>query len=86
MKSYTLEFERAAIRALKKLSPQASEQIQKDIEKLQNNPRPPGCLKLKGGSDLWRIRSGDYRVIYQIRDHLLVVLIVDVGHRRDIYN
>lgn len=40
----------------------------------------------EGGSDLWRLRSGDYRVIYQIRDNVLVVVIVDVGHRSSIYN
>lgn len=86
MSLYKLEFTKQAIRALKKLPPQIAGQIQKDIEQLQAAPRPPGCLKLKGGSDLWRLRSGDYRVIYQIRDNVLVVVIVDVGHRSSIYN
>ena len=83
---YTIHFEKAAIRVLKKLPPDVSEQLRRVIEPLASQPRPPGCLKLKGSSNLWRIRSGDYRIIYQIQDARLIVLIVDVGHRRDIYN
>jgi len=49
------------------------------------NPRPPGATKLEGGGELYRIRSGDYRIIYQIRDDRLVVLVVIVGHRREVY-
>ena len=84
--AYTLEFEKAAIRSLKKLPPQVTGQVEADIRQLCQEHRPPGCKKLKGHSNLWRIRSGDYRVIYQIRDERLIVLIVDVGHRSSIYN
>ncbi|MBK8040055.1 MAG: type II toxin-antitoxin system RelE/ParE family toxin [Verrucomicrobiaceae bacterium] len=84
--AYTLEFEKAAIRSLKKLPPQVTGQVEADIRQLCQEPRPPGCKKLKGHSNLWRVRSGDYRVIYQIRDERLIVLIVDVGHRSSIYN
>jgi len=52
---------------------------------LADNPRPAGCVKLSGLSDLWRIRVGDYRVVYEIRDRQLIVLIVGVAHRREIY-
>ncbi len=84
--AYDLEFEKAAIRALKKLTPNVAAQIEKDIRQLCEQPRPPGCIKLKANAELWRIRSGSYRIIYQIQDSKLVVLIVDVGHRKDIYN
>lgn len=82
--AYTLEFEKSAIRALRKLTPPVAEQIEKDIRRLCEQPRPPGCIKLKSNAELWRIRSGSYRVIYQIQDSKLIVLIVDVGHRKDI--
>jgi mRNA interferase RelE/StbE len=52
---------------------------------LAGHPRPPGCEKLVGAEDLYRIRVGDYRIIYQIRDELLLVLVVKIGHRREIY-
>ena len=84
--AYTLEFEKAAIRSLKKLTPQVAEQVEQDIRQLCQQPRPPGCIKLKGNPNLWRVRSGSYRIIYQIQDSRLIVLIVDVGHRSDIYN
>jgi mRNA interferase RelE/StbE len=53
--------------------------------RLANDPRPAGCKKLKG-RDGYRIRVGDYRIIYQIIDHVLVVEVVALGHRKDIYN
>lgn len=55
------------------------------IDELREDPRPPGCMKLKGDDDLWRIRVGDYRVIYTICDEELIVLVVRVAHRKDVY-
>lgn len=52
---------------------------------LAHDPRPPGARKLEGISDTWRIRAGDYRIIYTIEDDRLVVLIVKIGHRREVY-
>ena len=52
---------------------------------LANDPRPPGCDKLAGVENLYRIRVGDYRVVYQIRDEMLLVLVVKIGHRREVY-
>jgi mRNA interferase RelE/StbE len=54
------------------------------IEALAHTPRPPGAIRLTGG-DAYRIRVGDYRIIYAVADELLVVLIVKVGHRREVY-
>lgn len=55
------------------------------LEALAEEPRPHGCRKLRGQDDLYRIRIGDYRAIYSIVDNRLIVLVVAVGHRRDIY-
>lgn len=55
------------------------------IDALQVDPRPSGCKKLQGANDLYRIRIGDYRVVYQVRDKELLVLIVRVGHRGEVY-
>jgi mRNA interferase RelE/StbE len=51
---------------------------------LEQDPRPPGCKKLKG-RDAWRIRIGDYRVIYEINDGHLIVTVITIGHRREVY-
>jgi mRNA interferase RelE/StbE len=58
--------------------------IKNDIEKLSSEPRPMGCIKLKKREG-WRIRSGDYRVIYEINDDLRSINILHVGHRKDVY-
>jgi mRNA interferase RelE/StbE len=55
------------------------------ISSLQSNPRPAGCKKLAGNADYYRIRVGDYRVLYEIRDRVLLVLVIKVGHRREVY-
>jgi mRNA interferase RelE/StbE len=55
------------------------------ISELGGNPRPPGCVKLQGADELYRVRVGDYRILYQIQDAVLVVLVVQVGNRREIY-
>lgn len=55
------------------------------VETLADNPRPVGCVKLSGGTGFWRIRVGDYRVIYTIEDKQLVVAVMEVAHRREVY-
>lgn len=52
---------------------------------LADNPRPPGCKKLQGREETYRIRVGDYRVIYRVEDDRLIVLVIEIGHRRDVY-
>jgi mRNA interferase RelE/StbE len=59
--------------------------IAKALHVLEENPRPSGCVKLQGEDELYRVRVGDYRIVYQIRDASLVVLVVQIGHRREIY-
>lgn len=61
------------------------ERLVSAIGELATTPRPAGCRKLEGQDDLWRIRVGDYRIIYSIDDGTLVVLVITVGNRRDVY-
>jgi mRNA interferase RelE/StbE len=76
--------ERWAQRALAKIVQPYQDRIISAIRSLGNDPRPSGTKKLSG-RDAWRIRVGSYRVVYEIHDTKLVVLIVDVGDRKDIY-
>jgi len=55
------------------------------IELFGEDPRPAGCQKLAGGGDRYRVRQGQYRIVYEIRNAELVVLVVKLGHRRDVY-
>jgi mRNA interferase RelE/StbE len=81
---YSVTILRSAQKALGKIRGTNYEAIKAAIFGLANNPRPPGCKKLTG-RDGWRIRVGDYRIIYEIIDNELIVLVIDIGHRREIY-
>ena len=83
--TYRVEVAPAALRQLRKLDPRARRRVQAAIELLADEPRPPGAKKLAGGAGEWRVRTGDFRVVYEIHDQVLVVLVVAVGHRREIY-
>lgn len=76
---------RAAERGLSGLSKADFRRIDAKIRALADDPRPSGVKKLEGTDNLYRVRSGDFRILYQIQDTRLVVVIVDVGNRRDIY-
>ena len=82
---YAVQLVPAAVRQLRKLPPDARRRIQAVIELLAETPRPPGAKKLTGSNGDWRVRTGDYRIIYEIQDAQLVVLVLAMGHRRDIY-
>ncbi|ALE04754.1 plasmid stabilization protein (plasmid) [Arthrobacter sp. ERGS1:01] len=83
--TYSIEVRPAALRQLRKIDPGARRRIQAAVEILAETPRPPGAKKLVGGQGEWRVRTGDYRIVYEIHDDVLVVLVVTVGHRREIY-
>jgi mRNA interferase RelE/StbE len=68
-----------------KLSASLRQRMTEAFDSLRDNPRPRGCVKLKNEDNLWRIRVGDYRVVYAIEDDELVVLVVRVAHRKDVY-
>ncbi|KYH45353.1 type II toxin-antitoxin system RelE/ParE family toxin [Branchiibius sp. NY16-3462-2] len=83
--TYRVQVAPAALRQLRKLDPPARRRVQAAIELLRDEPRPNGARKLVGGEGEWRVRTGDYRIVYEINDNVLVVLVLAVGHRRDIY-
>jgi mRNA interferase RelE/StbE len=82
---YKVVFARSARRELEGLEASVARRIIARVETLTTNPRPPGCVKLQGAADLWRIRIGDYRVVYSIDDDASLVDIRVVRHRRDLY-
>ena len=85
MDSYKVDFKRSAKKALDKLPTPIRNQLAVKIYSLKDDPRPDGCKKIKGEIDSYRIRVGDYRVVYSIEDGKLIVVVVRVGHRRDVY-
>lgn len=82
--TYRIELRPAAIRALKQIDHQDRDRIRGAIALLGENPRPPGAKALQGRPGL-RVRVGNYRIIYTIQDDVLVIVIVTLGHRSDIY-
>jgi mRNA interferase RelE/StbE len=82
--SYIIQIDRSAKKQLAKISEPYASAISEKIFSLAENPRPPGCKKLTA-SESWRIRVGDYRVIYNISDTVLLIIIIDVGNRKEIY-
>ncbi len=85
MSEYRIELRPAAARALRKLDPQIRHRVQGAIALLAQDPHPPGARALQGRSCL-RVRVGDYRIIYTVADDVLLVVVVTLGHRRDIYD
>jgi mRNA interferase RelE/StbE len=82
--AYRIEVRPAAARRLRKLDPPTARRIQGAIVLLADDPRPPASRPL-AGRPAWRVRVGDYRVIYAVEDDRLVVVVVTIGHRRDVY-
>lgn len=85
MPTYKVVVERKAVTALAKVQSRTKKRIERTIDDLANDPRPPRCKKLEGPESIYRIRVGDYRILYQIRDKQLVVLVVEIGHRSSVY-
>jgi mRNA interferase RelE/StbE len=83
--SYNIVVTDKVRKILLKLPASIAGKIENVLLQLSINPRPPGCKKLKGRKG-YRIRSGDYRIIYEIEDNILKVIVIDVGHRKDIYH
>lgn len=93
--AYEIQFKTSAWKAFNKLKGEARGRVAEAIMGLAENPRPQNARKLSGKGDFYRVRAGDYRVIYEIpacaasaagrHENVLVVLIVKVGHRRDVY-
>ena len=84
--SYRVEFTSAAARQVRKLPRTVRNRVLDAIEDLGDDPRPHGAKKLVGEQTAWRIRIGDYRVIYDVFDTDLIVSVVRAAHRRDVYD
>ena len=84
MERYSLEFAKSVRKDLKKIGKRDASRILKAIDRLEANQRPPSCKKLTD-RELYRIRVGSYRVVYEIFDRRLVIMIVKVGDRKDVY-
>lgn len=82
---YEIQYDPHALKELTKLDRAVARRIVKSVDALASDPRPRGCRPLAGYPDLWRIRVGDYRVIYTIRDAELLVLALRVAHRGAVY-
>lgn len=85
MESYRIEFTRSAEKDLRKIDRSRVAAILHKVEQLQLDPRPNGSKKLAGADRTYRIRIGDYRVVYEIEDDVLVVLVIRIAHRKDVY-
>jgi mRNA interferase RelE/StbE len=83
--AYRLEFTPRAARDFKSLDGSVRRRIAQRIDSLANNPYPSGIKKIEGEEELYRLRVGDYRILYQVKKQTLLVLVVRIGHRRDVY-
>jgi mRNA interferase RelE/StbE len=84
MTTYKIEFVKSATKEIKKLDQTTAKIILRGIHELSENPRPHGAIKLVGEPS-WRLRIGNYRVIYDIKDDTVLVLILKIAHRREVY-
>jgi mRNA interferase RelE/StbE len=82
--SYSVRIKRSAAQELEAIPPKDRRRIVSRIEALRTNPRPPRCEKLSG-EEKYRVRQGDYRILYEIVDRELIVTVVRIGNRRDVY-
>lgn len=84
--TYAIRIKHSAERAMSRLPKADRARIDRHILALADHPRPSGAILLKGGGlGLWRVRVGDWRIVYQVQDEVLIVLVVDVAHRREVY-
>jgi len=84
MAAYKIYFKKSVLKDIKSIPDKDMRRIMKRIESLSKNPRPPGHEKLSD-QDFYRIRQGNYRIVYSIKDNILTVWVIKIGHRRDIY-
>ena len=85
MDSYSVELTKSAEKELRRIDGRYIPRIFAAVESLAEEPRPTGCKKLSGSNHTYRIRIGTYRVIYDIQESRLLVLVIKIGHRKDAY-
>ena len=84
-KGYSIRYTESASRSLRKLERGIQARVAARILALADNPYPPGTRKIAGGERAYRIRVGDYRVVYDVLEDAIVVLVLRIGHRKDVY-
>ncbi len=82
---YSITYAPSVAKAIRKLDKPTARRLLDAIGALADNPRPSGCIELKGGDGELRVRVGDYRIVYDVQDDELLVLVLKVGHRREVY-
>ena len=85
MANYKIEITATAEKSLKKIPKKDLQKIIEAIQVLAISPFPDGCRKLRGEEDVYRVRQGNYRIIYEVIGSKLIVLVLKIGHRKDIY-
>ncbi len=83
--SYKIELKPSVIRSLAKIPKDDQKAIRLRIDSLANTPFPPNVKKLEGEEDLYRVRAGDYRIIYQVRKTILLIVVLAIEHRKEVY-
>ena len=83
--AYTILYKHSVEKDLRKLPQEVRSAVVRKIQALAHNSRPVGAVKLRGSEHLYRVRQADYRIVYQINDGELVVLVIKVGHRKEVY-
>lgn len=83
--TWQIEIKRSARKALLSLPSMMQRRLGERIDALADEPRPPGARKLAGSDIQYRIRVGDYRILYEIHDNRLVINVIKIGHRREVY-
>lgn len=83
--SYRIEFYKGASKQFRKLPLNIQKRIQAKIDELAIEPRPNGVKKLQGDDNLYRIRVGDYRIVYEIKDDVLLIIVIKIKHRSEVY-
>jgi len=82
---YKLVISRVAEKQIEALPKQVANSITHKIDLLQSDPRPDGCKKLQGNENAYRVRCGDYRIIYRVEDKKLIIEVIRIGNRKDVY-
>ena len=85
MSRYKVEIARRAVKSIARLPRREQLRVRAAVDLLADEPRPPGCVALADEDSVYRVRVGDYRIVYEVVDDRLVVQAVRVGHRRDVY-
>ena len=85
IKRYEIRIARRAAKSLAALQRRDQQRIRAAIELLAEDPRPPACMAMTGEDSVYRVRVGNYRIVYEVIDDVLVIHVVRIGHRREVY-